>query len=601
MTRRLLALTLLSSALACGGKGSGSDGSGGATSTGGQNASGTGGAGTASGGQTGSGGTVGSGGMTTGGSGGRGTASGGAPGTGGSMTTGTGGAMMTGSGGAMPMAGRSGSGTGGASSGGAGGGPPPGDGSNSVLERNNNPAHDGHFIQPTLTKANAAKMAIDAGFMATFTGNTWASPLYWEKGPGGKGIFIAVTFGNDVFALDETTGAKVWMKNIGTPATGNIGCNFDPGFNKTMGILSTPVIDASTGTLYVVGASGDSSGIAKYIMSALDIMTGEVKAGWPVDLSGKIMFDPKVHIQRSSLSLVGGIVYAAFGGFVGDCGDYRGRVVAVKASDPTMVAGWATGGRGEGIWPAGGLTSDGTSIYATTGNTTSGGPARANSESVIKLTGLAAFDKSTKSYWYPTNFASMDSADADLSASNPVFFKVPGAMPSNLIGAFSKDGNMYLLDADNLGGMGMQLSNVALSSGAMSLYATPTVYKSSKGVMVAVTAKGGSMCPSGGGSGALMAISVSAAMPPKATTTWCANVGSGMQHAISTSTDGTAEPIVWVMNGSKLNGFDGETGMAVTTGGSGTCANVRRWTSPIAVKGRIVVAADGKLCSWSAQ
>jgi hypothetical protein len=26
---------------------------------------------------------------------------------------------------------------------------------------------------------------------------------------------------------------------------------------------------------------------------------------------------------------------------------------------------------------------------------------------------------------------------------------------------------------------------------------------------------------------------------------------------------------------------------------------VRKWTSPIAVRGRIVVAADGKLCSWS--
>ena len=48
----------------------------------------------------------------------------------------------------------------------------------------------------------------------------WASPLYLENGPGGKGVFFAVTTGNDVFALDETTGAMVWMHNIGSSPHG---------------------------------------------------------------------------------------------------------------------------------------------------------------------------------------------------------------------------------------------------------------------------------------------------------------------------------------------------------------------------------------------
>lgn len=543
-------------------------------------ANGTGGSGISSGGRTGSGGATASGGSGA-------AASGGAIGNGGAA------------------GGRSGGSGGAPSTGGAGGGSLPGNTGNSVLERNNHPSRDGHFIQPTLTKAMAAKMAPDAGFAATFTGSTWASPLYLENGPGGKGLFFAVTFGNDVYALDETTGATVWKKNIGAPATGSIGCGgIDPGFNKTLGILSTPVIDGQAGIIYVAGAIGDATGIKSTILTALDVMTGEVKAGWPVDLSTKVGFDPKLHIQRSSLSLVGGIVYVSFGGYVGDCGDYRGRVVAVKASDPTQVAGWATGGRGEGIWPAGGMASDGNGVFATTGNTTSGGPARTNSESVVRITGMAAFDKAnTKNFFYPTNFASMDSSDADMSASNPVFFHVTGATPSNLVAAFSKDGNMYLLDADNLGGMGKQLGDpVMLSTGAMSLYSAPTVYKTSTGVRVAVTAKGGSICPSGGGSGALMAVSVPVGSPPKPTTLWCAAItGSANQHAISTTTDGTNDAIVWVMNGTKLNAFDGETGTSISTGGSGTCANVRRWTSPIAVKGRIVVAGDGHLCSWSPQ
>ena len=41
-------------------------------------------------------------------------------------------------------------------------------------------------------------------------GGMWASPLYIANGPGGKGAFIAVTTGNNVFALDETTGAIKW-------------------------------------------------------------------------------------------------------------------------------------------------------------------------------------------------------------------------------------------------------------------------------------------------------------------------------------------------------------------------------------------------------
>jgi len=600
MTKRRLLALLLATSAACSSRQSGtgaggtSAGSGGATGTGGAT-TGSGGTAPGSGGATtGSGGAVSSGG-TPPGSGGA--SAGGKPGSGGAAP-GSGGASAGGAAGGKP-------GVGGAtSSGGAGGTKPPGDGSNSVLERNRTPSREGHFVQPTLTKANAAKMALDTTFMATFTGNIWSSPLYYEKGPGGKGIFIAVTYGNDVFALDETTGATVWTKKVDPPATGSIGCAGIAG-PTPLGILSTPVIDDKTGTIYVAYATGGASGITANKLTALDIMTGEVKAGWPVDVSGKLMFDPKIHIQRSALSLVNGIVYVAYGGFVGDCGDYRGRVVAVRANDPTAIAGWATGGRGEGIWPAGGMASDGTSVFAATGNTTGGGAARTNSESIVRITGMAAFDKAnTKDFFYPSNFAAMDSNDADMSSSSPVYFTVPGATPANLIAAFSKDGHMFLLDSTNLGGMGKQLSDTMLSEGTMSLYATPTVYTTATGVRLAMSPKGGSACPSGSsgsGASAVMAVGISATSPPKATPLWCASVGGTAGQPISTTTDGKSDPIVWIMNGTKLNGFDGETGASITTGGSGSCSGVMRWTSPIAVKGRIIAGGNGHLCAWSVQ
>jgi len=52
------------------------------------------------------------------------------------------------------------------------------------------------------------------------------------------------------------------------------------------------------------------------------------------------------------------------------------------------------------------------------------------------------------------------------------------------------------------------------------------------------------------------------------------------------------------MNGTNLNAVDGETGAAIFAS-TETCSGIRQWTSPIAVKGRIVVGGDGHLCAWS--
>src|SRR5688572_25321451 len=150
MDRRFLVGVLLVS-LACSSKQSG--GKGGAQGSAGEGGSATGGKGSGTGG-------------ATGGSGGGSAGAGGTAGNTGGMAGSTGG-----------MAGGTG-GTGG-TAGGAGGTPVPGGAS--VLERNNNPSRDGHFLQPRLTKATAARMVFDAGFAAMFPGNMWASPLYFEN------------------------------------------------------------------------------------------------------------------------------------------------------------------------------------------------------------------------------------------------------------------------------------------------------------------------------------------------------------------------------------------------------------------------------------
>ncbi len=558
-----------------------------------------------SGGNTPSGGTGGGGGTgsPSGGSGGAKAGSGGATpsgGRGGSGGSGGGGAGASGAG-----TGGSGGGSSGAGAGGAGSGGAPASGA-SVLERNLNPAREGHYVQPGLTKANAAKMAIDAGFMASFTGNTWAAPLYLESGPNNKGAFFAVTTGNDVFALDETTGAQVWKHNIGSsPTSTGAGCgNISP-----VGIISTPVIDGAAKTIYVAGAIGTNS-ITRHEIHALSTDDGSLKSGWPVDVTkikaGSLAFTPAPHNQRSALSLVNGTVYVAYGGHIGDCGNYHGWVVGVDAKDPTKTGAWATGGQGEGIWAAGGLASDGTSVFAVTGNRTGGGGAHQDSEQVVRISGLGQFTRDNKNLFFPSRWMQMDSTDADFGGSSPTYITLPGATLKSYLVAIAKDGHMYLLDPASLGGSNgsTPVVDFQVSTGNMSIRTTPAVFPKDDGVILVFTADSGGQCPSGGGGGGgggrkIMAVEIPAGSPPAPKVLWCASQTGNSTSPIVTTTDGKSEPIVWFGNGDKINAVDGLTGAMITTGGSGSCTTAK-WTSPIAVKGRIVVSANNKLCSWSA-
>jgi hypothetical protein len=531
------------------------------------------------------------------GTGGTGAAGGGGTrgGTGaGGSTPGAGGSPGGGGGGAAADAPQAGA-TGGAGTGGAG--TPPASGA-SVLERNKNPTRDAHFVDPQLTKANAAKMTLEAGFKATFTGQMWASPLFLENGPGGKGLFFAVTTSNDVFALDEMTGATVWTKNVGTPAMAN-GPNATCGSIHPLGAIATPVIDAAARTIYLSAAVGNATAILRQEVHALSVDDGSERPGWPVDVSGKVGFDPQPHNPRSALSLVKGIVYVAYGGHVGDCGNYHGRVVAIDTKDPTKVAGWATGGVGEAIWASGGMASDGDGVFATTGNRTQGGGAHQDSEQVVRVTGMATVARTPDNVFYPASWLAMDTGDADFGSSSPIVLEVPGATPSTLVVATAKTGHVYFLDSKKLGGMGGQLVDMMPGSSG---FTAPAGYPTTKGMFLALTLNNPTSCPPTMAVTGLsvVGINVVAGAPVKPVVAWCAAMAAGQRYSpIATTIDGKNEALVWYMSGTKLMAVDGETGQTVFGGGAGDCAAVRKWTSPIAAKGRIIVGGDGHLCAWS--
>ncbi len=470
-----------------------------------------------------------------------------------------------------------------------------------MLERNNHASRDGHFVQPTLTPNAVAKFALDTDFAANFAGNVWASPLYLANGPGGTGLFFAATTGNDVLAIDETTGSVVWKTNLGaSPTATGAGC----GGIHPLGIVSTPVIDAASRTIYVANALGTDH-IEKHQVHALGVDDGKERAGFPIDVngmtSGEQTFDPPPENQRSALSLVNGILYVAYGGHVGDCGAYHGWVVSIDTAAPSKRGAWATLGQGEGIWAAGGLASDGKSVFAVTGNNTLLATDRTqmDSEEVVRLTGLSEFTRSNDNFFYPDNWQQMDAKDTDFGSSNPIYMTMPGSPAQHYLAAVAKDGHLYLLDPEKLGGPGGQLDDFQLAVGGGSVHTSPAAYTTSQGAHFVLSTDGATLCPKGGASGSVVLSVLLAGSPPVPSIEWCAPISDTKTGPIATTTDGEANATVWYVDSGKLTAVDGETGKTVYTS-TESCDGVRQWTSAIAVKGRLVVGADNHLCSWSA-
>src|SRR5260370_8737540 len=222
------------------------------------------------------------------------------------------------------------------------------------------------------------------------------------------------------------------MSNAAPAATG--ACD-----NQGKGIMAAPAIDPVSRTIFVVAANGPGA-IQSFKAHAYAIDDGAERAGWPVDIGQAIGGAPNLNKQnqRGALLLVNGILYVPFGGQVGDCGGARGRIVAINIADPTKTGAWATGDDGSAIWGSGGIASDGTGVFAITGNhfpNFSAPAAHVDSEEVVRLTGLAQLTRNNNNIFFPTRSASMDTGDLDFGSNTPVVFDVPRATPRKYVAA----------------------------------------------------------------------------------------------------------------------------------------------------------------------
>jgi outer membrane protein assembly factor BamB len=464
-----------------------------------------------------------------------------------------------------------------------------------VLTYHNSPTRHGDYTVPGLTAAAAGSMKLDTSFNGVVSGHVYAQPLYWHPKNGADSIIVA-TESNTVYALDPTTGAMLWQQTLLPPVTSGLGCgNINP-----EGVTGTPTIDAATGTLYL-DAMTSNAGNLHHMMYALSLTNGAVLSGWPIDIQAVlneagVAFDSKYVGERSAVLTFKDKLYAVYGGRFGDCTPYNGTVVEVDPASTSVTGTWQTRATGGGIWAQGGIASDDGSLFVTTGNTINA-DSYGDGESVVKLKPGLARSNSNADFYAPSNWQQLDGQDLDLGGTEalPVNLAPADGKMSKRVIAFGKDGNGYLIDRSNMGGIGGKATIVKLSNSQIKT--GPAVYSTAKEDMVAFT----NPSPVGCSGAGIMMISLKPKGKAPITVDWCAAY-SGDGSPIITTTDGTKDPIVWVTGAegdNLLHGFDAKTGAVVFNGGGTALSGLHHFSTLIAAGGKLYVAGDNAVYAFS--
>jgi chitodextrinase len=339
-----------------------------------------------------------------------------------------------------------------------------------VFTYHNDPARTGQNLQEyALTTATVNSSTFGVLFSCPVDGYVYAQPLYianFSIGGQTRNVVFVATEHDSVYAFDADSSScvQLWKttflsSGVTTVPPADTGETGD--LIPEIGITSTPVIDPSTSTIYVVAktketvGSGCSSGNPCYIhrLHALNMTNGAEKSGSPVVITAP-NFVPLFHLQRPALLLNNGTLCIAFGSH-GDHNTWQGWLMAYNSS--TLSQSWVwhstdpTTGNNEGaIWGSGnGPALDaGGNIYVETGNGVFDG-ANNFSDSVVKLSPAGV----RLDYFTPFDQDVMQSNDIDLGSSGPIILPdaVGSAANPHVMIATGKVGVVYLLDQTSMG------------------------------------------------------------------------------------------------------------------------------------------------------
>ncbi len=364
-----------------------------------------------------------------------------------------------------------------------------------VLTQHNDNARTGaNLAETTLTTANVNVRRFGKIFTLPVGGQVYAQPLYvagLRVGGARRNVVYVATMHNTVYAFDaDRRATPLWRRTLGPSAPivttspqyprnsphhgpyNDFGepCNGEPygvyhDIAKEVGIVGTPVIDRRTDTLYVVALvkrpGVDVTRRYAHVLHALDLRTGRDRQA-PVETHASVAgvgvgntngvaepLDNRTQMQRPALLLANGMVYVGFAGYC-DVSPYHGWLLGYDAAAirrPPHVLNTSPNGVGAGIWQSGwGPSADAAgNVYVITGNgsfdAVSG---RADyGDTFLKLSPTLR----VSSYFTPHNQAYIDANDIDLGSTGVML--LPG---TRLIVGGSKEGKLYVLDRDRLGG-----------------------------------------------------------------------------------------------------------------------------------------------------
>ena len=330
--------------------------------------------------------------------------------------------------------------------------------------------------ETTLTPANVGSSSFHAVMVVQLDDQVDAQPLVvpglatvGENPTQGHDVVYVATENNTVYAIDSVTGAILAQRNLGAPVPMPSNCNQN---GPNVGIMGAPVIvQGQPPTMYLVAYTVEN-GAEVYRIHALDITTLSdrvppvvVTASHNLTDGSVFTFNAATQRQRPGLLAANGNIYVGFGSHCDfNSATSRGWILGWRQNTLTPLAANmlsnALGASPEtyflsAIWMSGyGLAADSNgNVYAATGNSdpsgTSYSPTSNLANSVIKLSpDLSTVVDFFTPYWE----AALDQNDADLG-SGGVMVVPPQSTPiPNLVAAGGKDGHLFLLNADALGG-----------------------------------------------------------------------------------------------------------------------------------------------------
>jgi hypothetical protein len=419
--------------------------------------------------------------------------------------------------------------------------------------------------ETTLTPANVATSSFGLLHTVALDDQVDGTPLVVPgvnitagKNQGKHDVVYVATQGNTIYAIDAASGTVLLNPNFGKPVNYPLGCNNN---GPNVGINSTPVIDLSSNTLYVIIYTQAANGPV-YHVHALDLgsLTDKVTprlitASHRLTDGTTFRFNATYQRQRPALLLANGNVYAGFGSFC-DFGANLSR---------GWLLGWSTGSLTplpanqvfdtqpsspdsfflSSIWMSGygPAADDAGNILFVTGNSDYSGTTYDGvtniQESVVKVSSNLT---TVLDLFTPSNQADLDNADADFGSGGVMVLPdQPGTVP-HLAVAAGKVGTMFLMNEDALGGFSTLKNNVINHYSISGCWCGPSYFVDSDGAPRVVS--------SGGRAAKVWKLQTS----PKASLTRVAgspSLSGGRQDPgffTSISSNGTSNAIIWAVS-----------------------------------------------------